>query len=833
MANLSGTYANVNGTIYNKQTGQGYSNPQQFFSAAGVNNFNHTFDTTWRPQAAAPVAPRGNPSPITVGTAQNNQTISVPQPPASNGLPVVSNPYGMGPNANVNLQANVPGSLQGTSPNLQGSYNPQGFVGPTLQGNKVTTPPTYNQTNSSLGSFGGGNNDVSSMYANVGGTIYNKNTGQAFSTPQQFFADSGLSSFNGVNFDTAWNPSMAGSGAAGGYGGGMYGAVNEASGPVNLNAQTPSNATDSNSLTGDTGYSDIMKLLSNNLSNMDKLFSNMSQYANVSPEEKAQQAKVAADQAAMEGLGYQAKGLWNPDNQAIALPFLTGQAMNKMVGAGIQSTLDQSVLNYMQGNRQFAFNSASTIFDASRNNLQTMLDVYSKAAPQNLSTNYNPTTGEVNAIMRNPLTGAQYVANLGNIGAQKQFTSVNIATNPLTNEMTFVGTTSDGKVVTQPIGSSFSSGGVQNPLQGGGGALGNFTQTGNPQVSNAGTLLGNWVNGGTSSPASGGYQSTVYQAVSKATGQQINASTPASQLVANIPALAQGIATAEGWNNPNSSQHRLNNPGNIIWANQPNATPSVVQTSSGPRTFAKFNTLQDGWNAMYTLLGRKLGATPTPTPAGAQASVQNLPYALQSAVKRLSDGTPYFDTNQITASQIPMAQAYATQTGIHYVNPDDASKLNNINVTTQNLSELKSFADSKLYNAPGLLNGILNTAGSVLGGSTATQFNSMRQVAINSIQSLAGGAGSGLRINQGEIAQAVSNLPTIWDSKGQADTKLNVLNGLLNKWTSQIIPGWNPPAGGGTQTAGNNLNYTQILNNLIMGSSALAGNPGALTNIRL
>jgi hypothetical protein len=47
---LSGSYANVNGTIYNKSTGQGYSTPQQFYSAAGVNSFNNLkFDTSWTP----------------------------------------------------------------------------------------------------------------------------------------------------------------------------------------------------------------------------------------------------------------------------------------------------------------------------------------------------------------------------------------------------------------------------------------------------------------------------------------------------------------------------------------------------------------------------------------------------------------------------------------------------------------------------------------------------------------------------------------------------------------------------------------------------------------
>lgn len=46
--------------------------------------------------------------------------------------------------------------------------------------------------------------DISSNYANVNGTIYNKLTGISFSTPQEFFSDSGLNSFNGLVFDTSW-----------------------------------------------------------------------------------------------------------------------------------------------------------------------------------------------------------------------------------------------------------------------------------------------------------------------------------------------------------------------------------------------------------------------------------------------------------------------------------------------------------------------------------------------------------------------------------------------------------------------------------------------------
>jgi len=589
--------------------------------------------------------------------------------------------------------------------------------------------------------------------------------------------------------------------------GSVAGAATQFTPPVTMQDNTIPTPTPSTSLTGDGGYGDIMKLLSGNLQNMDKLFSSMSQYATVSPEEQAQQQKVASDSAAMTALGYQSKGLYNPDNQTIALPFLTGQAQNKMVSAGIQAQLDQAVLNYMQGNRQFAFNSASQIFDASRNNLQTMLDVYSKAAPQSLGTNYNPTTGQLTAIMRNPLNGATYTGDLGNIGPQKSFTSTQIATDPMTGALTFVGTTSDGKVIQQPVGggSVFGGGSISNPLQGGG-ATGNYTSTGNPQFATTGEVLGNWTSGNPTQLPGQGYQNAVYQNFAKETGIQIDASTPTSTLVSNIPALAKSMAIAEGYNKPTSIQHVTNNPGNILWANQPNATP---YTAKNGYTYAKFNTEQDGWNAMNDLLAKKLGASPQtalssgqgklPTLSDLKNVIPTLPPALQNpgTIKGLPDGTAYIDGNNITSTQAGMAQAYATKLGIPYVTGENANKLNDISVTMNNLSEFKSFADNNLWGGLGgaglfgiTPNSIKNFLGSALGGTVKTQFDSYRTTALNAIQGLAGGQGSGFRLNAGEIATAVSNLPTISDSRGQADTKIAALNSQMNKWIAQIIPSW-------------------------------------------
>ena len=47
--------------------------------------------------------------------------------------------------------------------------------------------------------------DMSGTYANVNGTIYNKNTGKGFPLPRNF-AEAGVSSFDGLEFDSSWRP---------------------------------------------------------------------------------------------------------------------------------------------------------------------------------------------------------------------------------------------------------------------------------------------------------------------------------------------------------------------------------------------------------------------------------------------------------------------------------------------------------------------------------------------------------------------------------------------------------------------------------------------------
>ena len=85
--------------------------------------------------------------------------------------------------------------------------------GVSILGSVISQPFTGLQMpTGSTGTFQGlqmpASNDLSARYANVNGTIYDKATGQGFSTPAQFFAAAGVNSFTGLIFDTTWQPAQ-------------------------------------------------------------------------------------------------------------------------------------------------------------------------------------------------------------------------------------------------------------------------------------------------------------------------------------------------------------------------------------------------------------------------------------------------------------------------------------------------------------------------------------------------------------------------------------------------------------------------------------------------
>ncbi len=127
----------------------------------------------------------------------------------------------------------------------------------------------------------------------------------------------------------------------------------------------------------------------------------------------------------------------------------------------------------------------------------------------------------------------------------------------------------------------------------------------------------------------------------------------------------------------------------------------------------------------------------------------------------------------------------------------DASKINAISDTKTNLQNISDSINGILNNkeVPSS-QGIGNSIKGALGNANIGSFKAYRTAIINSVQALAGGAGSGLRINKAEIDAAMNNdLPVITgihaDNLQQAQAKLANLNKQLDNWSRQLLGGGN------------------------------------------
>lgn len=172
--------------------------------------------------------------------------------------------------------------------------------------------------------------------------------------------------------------------------------------------------------------------------------------------------------------------------------------------------------------------------------------------------------------------------------------------------------------------------------------------------------------------------------------------------------------------------------------------------------------------------------------------------ALQPYLQTSFGGTQYADLSSLSPTDKAKMAQVATQAGIKPIlDAGTAAKLNAISVSKTNL-------DNIMGQVSGILNsteqpssqGIGNSLKSFFGNSDIKAFNSWRTAVINNVQALAGGQGSGLRINQAEIDAALKNdLPVITgvgaDNLQSAQQKIANLNSQLDSWTKQILGGGN------------------------------------------
>lgn len=326
------------------------------------------------------------------------------------------------------------------------------------------------------------------------------------------------------------------------------------------------------------------------------------------------------------------------------------------------------------------------------------------------------------------------------------------------------------------------------------------------QISNSGQLVG-----GTSGNTQGNTQGN---AVVNSTMQMmgIQQDMPVSQAIQTygIGNIVNGLIGQEG----GSPQGVMNNPGNIKFAGLPGQINSGVKATDGG-TFASYQTPQAGAQAVASLVnnaaqsGKNLSsfiasykgvALTQPNSVLGQArdnseilsSVkQQFPIPMQNGIHVTASGIPYINLAEVSGSYQQYAPTVAANISnkigmnVKVFSDNDVKGLQAMDTINQSLNQMTILAKDVLNPAYGGLGTFANWAKNTYGQITGTNpkisdFNVYKDSAIKAVTALAGGAGSGLRLNTSTIEAAVNNLPTKGDSLETAMEKINKTRDLLN-----------------------------------------------------
>ena len=359
---------------------------------------------------------------------------------------------------------------------------------------------------------------------------------------------------------------------------------------------------------------DIQKLITDNTKAQEKIFSQIQGYFNPTPEETLAQQKYTdlSNQFNQKQTDIEKKQLDYQDQMAklgiqpgvstsvasAQQAELARQGNIELSRLGIESSalsraqqVALQTIQSLQASRGQKLESAKFLYDANRNNLQTTLQLYQATAPQNIGTQVNERTGDVYALTKNPISGEVSMIKAGNIGAG----------NKAQLDFGVIGEYTDQYGTTQKqYGFIDKNTGKISSLSGG-------TQGSNLQVGNnnwtISNLLGNWVSGDANKEP--GYASYVYNQLG------VSKDTPLSDLVNRIPDVANAIANAEGWGKNGNVGTKINNPGNILWADWGKSYGATPYKSSNGYSYMQFPTQEAGFQAMHDLLAKKFGATKT------------------------------------------------------------------------------------------------------------------------------------------------------------------------------------------------------------------------------
>lgn len=157
-------------------------------------------------------------------------------------------------------------------------------------------------------------------------------------------------------------------------------------------------------------------------------------------------------------------------------------------------------------------------------------------------------------------------------------------------------------------------------------------------------------------------------------------------------------------------------------------------------------------------------------------------------------GYNYIDLSKLTTDQKKIIIPAARAQGIPLLDTQEAGKITAIGNARDNIQDISDSLDGLLAKNPvlNILKGSENTLASVFGGPKVKSYKAWRTAIIAQVTALAGGQGSGLRINQAEIDAALKNdLPIIAgpnaDTVASAQLKLANLRKQMDNWEKRII----------------------------------------------
>ena len=250
-----------------------------------------------------------------------------------------------------------------------------------------------------------------------------------------------------------------------------------------------------------------------------------------------------------------------------------------------------------------------------------------------------------------------------------------------------------------------------------------------------------------------------------------------------------------------------NNPGGIKFANQSNATPGTAAPGGADGgNYAHFLTMQDGLTSMaQEVASRYVGNSnqnfsPNMTMDRAQLfnnTRANLPSQVAPALGALTDGSLYFDQSKIPSAMSSYAQTYSAKSGIPILTTAEVENVragdNALTYLNQMKTVFSQIADSGLW---GRIKGLTwNQATQFLETDPVyKQFNTFRDSAIRQIQAMAGGSGSGFRLNQSEIDTQTGILPTVSDNLESGMASINQIQSFLNEKLQSVLPNFDASA---------------------------------------